>query len=212
MRSLYLDCETFAQQHLVEMFRGQAVERKEDPIRFVATSTLLAQVVAIGVGNGYDPVTVFCGRNESDILWSFAETLESMRPQRIVTFAGRGFDLPLIINRMRACGVQVPSLLMAAANEPRYRQTMNCDLQEQLTLCGATFRKPSLREACIAFGIGDPKEACSGSDVQRLVEANDWETVLEYCRSDVEHTILLDHAVNPPRASVADDCRETLPA
>ena len=206
MRSLYLDCETFAQHHLVEMFRAHAVERGDDPVRFVATSTLLAQVVAIGVGNGIDDVTVYCGRNESDILWSFAETLEAMRPQRIVTFAGRGFDLPLLINRMRACGVQVPGPLMAAANEPRYRQAMNCDLQEQLTLCGATFRRPSLREACVAFGIGDPKESCSGNDVQRLVEANDWGTVLEYCRSDVEHTILLDHAVNPVRQASEAEC------
>ena len=212
MRSLYLDCETFAQPHLVEMFRAHAVERGDDPVRFVATSTLLAQVVAIGVGNGGDAVTVYCGRNEADVLWSLAETMNCLRPQRIVTFAGRGFDLPLLINRMRVHGIQVPGLLMAAANEPRYRQTMNCDLQEQLILCGATFRKPSLREACIAFGIGDPKESCSGSDVQRLVEANDWETVLEYCRSDVEHTILLDHAVNPVRQVVDDDCRETLPA
>jgi hypothetical protein len=43
----------------------------------------------------------------------------------------------------------------------------------------------SFREACIAYGVGDPKAECDGSQVQDLVARGDIDAVHRYCRSDV---------------------------
>lgn len=48
-----------------------------------------------------------------------------------------------------------------------------------------TRRPCSFREACIAYGVGDPKAECDGSQVQDLVARGDIDAVHRYCRSDV---------------------------
>jgi hypothetical protein len=50
-------------------------------------------------------------------------------------------------------------------------------------------KSPSLWAACLAYGIKNPKASCSGSSVQELVESEDWATLEEYCRGDVQAVI-----------------------
>lgn len=93
------------------------------------------------------------GNSEEFVLraaWSILKEYDT-----IVTFNGRGFDLPFLLHRSAILGV-TPSRLDLMGY--RYAATPHCDLLDQLSYYGATKRFP-LALACEAYGIPSPKES-----------------------------------------------------
>lgn len=101
---------------------------------------------------------------ESAILRDFVGMVGKHRPV-LVSWNGRGFDLPLVIARCVRRGIVAP-WLWDRDFEDRYRGTNHIDLQDAVSLRGAG--KPS-RMAAFACLTGFPgKVGVDGSDVEGL--------------------------------------------
>jgi len=113
------------------------------------------------------------------------------RPQ-LVSFNGRGFDMPLLELCAFRFGLQVPDWFAEGArnfDQPRYRYNTSAhfDLHEWLTNSGASRFNGGLSLA--ANLVGKPgKMDVAGHMVQELWDAGKTADIHGYCRSDVLDT------------------------
>ena len=113
----------------------------------------------------------------------------------LVTFNGRGFDLPLLELCAFRYGLQLPDWFAEDArsfDQPRYRYNMSAhlDLHEWLTNNGASRFNGGLSLA--ANLIGKPgKMDVAGHMVQDLWDAGRAAEIHDYCRGDVLDTYFL---------------------
>jgi DNA polymerase elongation subunit (family B) len=138
------------------------------------------------------PVEFVPCADESEMLtgfWDVAQHYDS-----IVTFNGRGFDVPFLYLRSALLNVPVTRknwLGYRFATEP------HCDLAEQLTFYGVSGREGAARRFnldfyCKAFGVESPKShGVTGMDVNDLLAAGKYREIAEYCLRDVRATVLL---------------------
>jgi DNA polymerase elongation subunit (family B) len=130
--------------------------------------------------------------DEAELLAAFWEVARHY--DSIVTFNGRGFDVPFLY--LRSALLQVPItrkdwLGYRFATEP------HCDLAEQLTFYGVSGREGAARRFnldfyCKAFGIESPKsQGVTGLDVNDLMAAGKFREIAEYCLRDVQATVRL---------------------
>lgn len=104
--------------------------------------------------------------------------------QCVVTYNGRGFDVPVLIARAAVCGLIVPAI-----NTLIIRTTgRHEDLLDEVSFNRAAPRMP-LSALCAAFHIPVKVEA-HGSDVTALAETGDLARVGRYCETDVVATYL----------------------
>ncbi|MFO7178929.1 MAG: 3'-5' exonuclease [Pseudomonadota bacterium] len=124
-------------------------------------------------------------KDEAGILADFARLLADRRPC-LVTFNGRGFDLPVIATRCLRYGISLKHYY--GVREVRYRFTADghLDLMDYLSDFGAA--KPS-RLDVIAKLCGMPgKVGVDGKDVGPMVHAGRLQEVRNYCLCDVAQT------------------------
>ena len=123
--------------------------------------------------------------------WDVARHYDS-----IVTFNGRGFDVPFLYLRSALLNVPITRkdwLGYRFAIEP------HCDLAEQFTFYGVSGREGAARRFnldfyCKAFGLESPKsQGVTGLDVNDLLAAGKDREIAEYCLRDVEATVRLYH-------------------
>lgn len=123
--------------------------------------------------------------------WDVARHYDS-----IVTFNGRGFDIPFLYLRSAALNVPISRRDWLGY---RYQTDPHCDLAEQLTFYGVSGREGAARRFnldfyCKVFGIESPKShGVSGMDVNNLVAEGRFRDIAEYCLRDVRATVLLYH-------------------
>lgn len=121
--------------------------------------------------------------------WDVAEHYEA-----IVTFNGRGFDVPFLYLRSALLNVTVSRKNWLGY---RYQTEPHCDLAEQLTFYGVSGREGAARRFnldfyCKAFGIESPKShGVTGMDVNGLLAEGKYREIAEYCLRDVRATVLL---------------------
>ena len=129
--------------------------------------------------------------DEAELLtafWDVAKHYDS-----VITFNGRGFDVPFIY--MRSALLNVPISRKDWLGY-RYQVEPHCDLADQFTFYGGgrdgATRRFNLDFYCKAFGIESPKaKGVTGLDVARLVSEGRYREVAEYCLRDVHATVLL---------------------
>lgn len=138
------------------------------------------------------PVEFAACMDEAELLgefWSVAQRYDG-----IVTFNGRGFDVPFLYLRSAVLNVPVTRkdwLGYRFATEP------HCDLAEQLTFYGVSGREGAARRFnldfyCKVFGIDSPKShGVTGMDVNDLMAAGKYREIAEYCLRDVQATVEL---------------------
>jgi DNA polymerase elongation subunit (family B) len=138
------------------------------------------------------PVEFVPCADETELLgafWSAAKHYQS-----IVTFNGRGFDVPFIYLRSALLNVPITRkdwLGYRFATEP------HCDLAEQLTFYGVSGREGAAKRFnldfyCKAFGIESPKShGVTGMDVSQLMAEGRYRDIAEYCLRDVRATVEL---------------------
>ena len=121
--------------------------------------------------------------------WDVARHYDS-----VVTFNGRGFDVPFLYLRSALLNVAVTRKDWLGY---RYAVDPHCDLAEQLTFYGVSGREGAARRFnldfyCKAFGIESPKShGVTGMDVNDLLAAGKYREIAEYCLRDVQATVLL---------------------
>lgn len=131
-------------------------------------------------------------RDEAALLtsfWEFARHYDS-----IVTFNGRGFDVPFIYLRSALLDIPIQRKDWLGY---RYQTEPHCDLAEQFTFYGVSGREGAARRFnldfyCKAFRIDSPKShGVTGLDVSALLLTGQFRKIAEYCLRDVEATVLL---------------------
>jgi DNA polymerase elongation subunit (family B) len=186
--------------------------RREEITRQFNLWPLTAQVVCIGMLNAESqrgqalflaedfeedageagPVEYVPFADESELLtafWDVAKHYDS-----IVTFNGRGFDVPFIY--LRSALLNVP---ISRKNWLGYRYAVepHCDLAEQFTFYGVSGREGAAKRFnldfyCKAFGIESPKShGVTGMDVNTLMSEGRFRDIAEYCIRDVRATVEL---------------------
>jgi predicted PolB exonuclease-like 3'-5' exonuclease len=114
----------------------------------------------------------------------------------IITFNGRGFDVPFIYLRSALLNVPISRKDWLGY---RYSTEPHCDLAEQLTFYGVSGRDGAGRRFnldfyCRAFGIESPKrQGVTGMEVGRLFEERRYREIADYCLRDVRATVELYH-------------------
>jgi 3'-5' exonuclease len=128
--------------------------------------------------------------DETELLaqfWDAAKYFSS-----VVTFNGRGFDVPFIYLRSAILNVPISKKNWLGY---RYATEPHCDLAEQFTFYNVSGRDGAARRFnldfyCKAFGIESPKShGVTGMDVGALLAAGKFRDIAEYCQRDVRATM-----------------------
>jgi DNA polymerase elongation subunit (family B) len=169
-----------------ETQRGQSIYVADDFEDNQAEDPLAASKL------GEDGVKFIPCADETELLtqfWDVAKKYDS-----VVTFNGRGFDVPFIY--LRSALLNVP---ISKKNWLGYRYAVepHCDLAEQFTFYSVSGRDGAARRFnldfyCKAFGIESPKSAgVTGMDVSTLMAEGKFRDIAEYCLRDVCATVEL---------------------
>ena len=122
------------------------------------------------------------------MLADFAEFMAKWEPT-LVTWNGRGFDLPVLMLRSLRYGVSAPWYYRKPAYRYRYSTDGHLDLCDVLSDHGAT-RMTSLHGAARLIGLPG-KDGVDGSQVEALYRTGQIEALRGYCLSDVAQTAFL---------------------
>lgn len=186
--------------------------KREDILRQFNLWPFTAQVVCIGMLNAETqrgqvlftaedfeedpaaagPVAFMPCADEMELLTTFWDVAKHY--DEIVTFNGRGFDVPFLYLRSAVLNVPISKknwLGYRFATEP------HCDLAEQFSFYNVSGREGAARKFnldfyCKAFGIASPKaHGVTGMDVNTLMAAGKFRDIAEYCLRDVQATVEL---------------------
>jgi 3'-5' exonuclease len=168
-------------------------------IAMLNAETLRGQVLFVAEDYEADaaeagPVEFVPCPDEVELLTRFWEV--ARRYEFIVTFNGRGFDVPFAYLRSALMNVPISRKDWLGY---RFQTEPHCDLAEQLTFYGVSGREGAARRFnldfyCKAFGIESPKsQGITGLDVNDLVAAGRYRDIAEYCLRDVHATVKLYH-------------------
>jgi predicted PolB exonuclease-like 3'-5' exonuclease len=115
--------------------------------------------------------------------WTFFDRHEPL----LVTWNGRGYDVPVLLQRALIRGVPTPKWFQAGRRYEsysyRYSANWHCDLMDQFSGYGACTRTPM---DLFARAMGLPgKLGGNGADVEAMFEAGEIENIAAYCECDV---------------------------
>jgi 3'-5' exonuclease len=131
--------------------------------------------------------------NEAELVMRFWQLFETV--QTLVTFNGRGFDLPVLEARAMKHGLSLSRYFGTGQGRSTYRgsrysDAYHIDLCDFLTNFGAANRRNSLN--LLAKLIGLPgKYTIAGEDVEYLFRQGRLKEINQYCITDVLQTFLL---------------------
>lgn len=125
---------------------------------------------------------------EAGLVRAFWERIEASEGT-LVSFNGRGFDLPVLELQALRHGCSAPRYF-GERNGLRTRYGRHCDIYDWLTNGGASRLRGGLDLAAKLVGLPGKGEV-SGGDVQVLWERGCWPQIHRYCRDDVLQTYFL---------------------
>ena len=165
--------------------------------KVVAVSFLAAEIESDGRFETYYLKELRSGGSldspEADLVKGFFQYLDKFRP-RLVSYNGRGFDLPVLRHRAMVHGVTALAFHDTSNKwenyTSRYAQDFHCDLQEALTDFGAASRGLKLNEVCSVLGFPG-KFGVDGSQVAPMYDAGKLGEIRDYCETDVLNTYLV---------------------
>ena len=125
---------------------------------------------------------------EAEVIAAFGAAVEAHLAQAngwLISFNGRGFDLPVLLHR--GCRLSVERglpLLLRAMRDHRYSPLCHIDLMDVVPFHGAGSRWP-LAAYAVGYGARSPKTELDGAGVGDAVRAGRIVDVARYCASDV---------------------------
>jgi 3'-5' exonuclease len=128
-------------------------------------------------------------KDEHGMLTSLSAYLDAHPELTIVTWNGRGFDLPVIVARCLRHGVPIPWYYRRREVRHRYSDAGHVDLMDLLSDHGAA-KSFSLDVAAKSLGMPGKLDT-KGADVQSMIDAGKIEDVRAYCLQDVAQTAAL---------------------
>lgn len=204
MSILVFDMETRVDKALLRSvhYRGQmlsddqAYERMRDELERMTGGDFFPLTfhvpVSIGLGRAGDDHVLHSLEvlgadtlGEAGLVEEFWARLEAF-DGTLVSFNGRGFDLPVLELQALRHGCTAPRYF-GERNGLRMRFGRHCDLYDWLTNGGAARLRGGLDLVAKVAGLPGKGEV-SGADVQVLWERRRWEQIHRYCRDDVLQT------------------------
>jgi predicted PolB exonuclease-like 3'-5' exonuclease len=207
MSLLVFDIETRVDKALLratqfarlEISDDEAYERMRDRLRhesdgrsdfFPVTYHVPISIALAGVGDDYGLLGVeVLGADrlgEDGLVREFWRRLEAF-DGILVSFNGRGFDLPVLELQALRHGCALPNYFGNDRNGLRQRFGRHLDLHDCLSNFGAARLRGGLD--LIAKLVGLPgKSDVAGGDVQRLWERGRWDDIHRYCADDALQT------------------------
>ncbi|CAD7287809.1 hypothetical protein LMG7974_00697 [Campylobacter majalis] len=204
------DCETIPDASLLRRIYGydgddmdvslQAFEAQKQVSGSEFLPIIYHRVVAISavMADEYGRflrVSTMKGENEREILTKFITFINEHNP-RLVSFNGRGFDLPMIMARAMRYNISASAYYETDNKElnkdkwknyrSRYDGRFHLDLLDHISDFGAV-RGLKLDALCASLNIPG-KYDVSGDQVLELFYQNEIEKINEYCESDVLNT------------------------
>jgi predicted PolB exonuclease-like 3'-5' exonuclease len=130
---------------------------------------------------------------ESELVARFWQTFEGA--QTLITFNGRGFDLPVLEARALKHGISLPRYFATGQSKntyrgSRYSDAYHIDLCDFLSNFGAAYRRSSLNVLAKLTGLPG-KYTIAGEDVEYLFRQGRLKEINQYCMTDVLQTYLL---------------------
>lgn len=129
--------------------------------------------------------------SEAELLEGFLGLIEKRAPQ-LVSFNGRGFDVPVLKYRAMVHSLSCPRWFSEGDKwnnyDTRFSHTYHLDLLEVLSDFGASARC-SMHEVASVFGIPGKLDT-AGDDVRGMYEGGEIEAIRNYCETDVCTTLL----------------------
>lgn len=210
MSTLVLDTETHCDLSAVSepdalTLAEAAVKRDMDVATYVATCPALARVALVGlrdVKSGrravvYDANLMDAPEVDASINAAAGEALLLIalhavlaKATGLVTFNGRGFDVPLLLLRSMRYGITPAPILTACAWQKPWESRPHVDVMNLLGFGGATGRY-GLASYCVGLDVPSPKSGGDGSSVADLIAARDGTGLARYSLGDVESTYRL---------------------
>ncbi|MDQ6999505.1 MAG: 3'-5' exonuclease [Mariprofundus sp.] len=132
------------------------------------------------------------GSSEKEILQGFFHLIETRVPQ-LVSFNGRGFDVPVLKYRAMAHALACPRWFHQGDKwnnyDTRYSSEYHCDLLEVLSDFGASARC-SMDEVAALLNVPGKLDT-AGDNVRALYESGQTDAIRHYCETDVLTTMLI---------------------
>ncbi|MDX2020560.1 MAG: 3'-5' exonuclease [Deltaproteobacteria bacterium] len=129
--------------------------------------------------------TIGDGRDEGETLRAFSDFMGKHKPH-LVTWNGRGFDMPVLALRALRHAVPFPWYYRDKDVRFRFNELGHIDLCDFLSDYGAASRT-SLAGAAKLIGLPG-KDGVDGSQVEGLYNAGQMDALKAYCLSDVAQT------------------------
>lgn len=188
---LCLDIETIPDPDLVPAdWPADEFVRKPIWHRVVAISFVEARIER--PQSGGECYMVECCRTGGEADWDERRLLQAWwkhfgrRQARIVTWNGKGFDLPVLRLRSMMYGIAADPWFTRGTKwesyTQRYASDWHCDLMEQLADYGASARL-AMQDVALAMGLPG-KIGGHGSEVAPMVARGDLDRVRAYCEAD----------------------------
>lgn len=164
--------------------------------KIVAISYVVADIVRDSSGESYVLRDVRSGgtvdSSEKELVEAFFKFMNNAKP-RLVSYNGRGFDIPVLKYRAMKHGVQATALYKTGdkwnSYNSRYSADWHCDLIDTLSDYGAS-AKGKLNEVCSILGFPG-KFGVDGSKVTVMYDAGQVKEIRDYCETDVINTYLV---------------------
>lgn len=140
------------------------------------------------------------GPDEVEILVESMDAIEDA--ERIVTFNGYDFDLPILRTRCVVLGIKLPNVIRSMPH--RYSTDKHVDLRNIL---GGFYRKRTgtLREWCWRFGVDPLPPETDVDEMDLWIGEGDWQKLAEHVEADVRATHTLadrtDRLIPLPKVS-----------
>lgn len=130
--------------------------------------------------------------SEETLIEGFLNIIEKRAPQ-LVSFNGRGFDVPVLKYRAMVHNLSCPRWFTEGDKwknyDTRFDSTYHLDLLEVLSDYGASARC-SIHEIASAFAVPGKLET-AGDNVRQMFEEGEIEAIRNYCETDVCTTLLI---------------------
>lgn len=131
------------------------------------------------------------GESEEEILRQIFSYLNK-HPSRLISFNGRGFDLPVMQYRAMKYGIDAKWIYNDGYYNYNHRYSIekHCDLLDMFSNFGASARV-KMAEVAALFKVPCKFNGISGSNVYELFKAGKIEEICNYCEDDVIATYIL---------------------
>lgn len=178
MVTAFLDIETtpieFEDKDIINYLMEKKFKRFSHP--------LFGKIISIGIKIENEEPRFFYGNDEKEILTNFWQFLAENKIDKIVTWNGYEFDIPLI--KIRSVINAIKQTKIVNLNKWKMLESNHIDCMRYFSV-DDTFANVSMEIVCRLMNIEVPKDRIGGEHIEKLVKKEDWEAIVNKNEQDL---------------------------